>query len=125
MEFEFEVEGKIHKVSVDIKGGTYQVNLGRKTFKVEAQKSSENCFSLFLNSEFGAGSSTPLTPLSLTTYIVEKDKKILLSIGGERFVLKEPKPKEEKKIEVGTSPKEGKKTVIAAIMPGKVVKVEV
>ncbi|MCH7760275.1 biotin/lipoyl-binding protein [candidate division TA06 bacterium] len=134
MEFEFQIKEKIHKISVDFKDGSYQLALEGKTFEVEAEEISDNSLVLFLKGEGGIlpkGSSTYYphsalrTPHSLTVYLIEKDGKIHLSIGGKQFILEEPKSSEEQKFEKEPSSREVKKAVVSATMPGKVVKVEV
>jgi biotin carboxyl carrier protein len=133
MEFEFQIEGKVHKVSVDFEKDSYRVNLGGKTYEVNAQEISNHCFSLIIQGEGGtpnpaspmALSATLQTPHSSTVYHAEKDGRIHLSIGGEKFLLEESESKEEKKSAVKTLDAVEKKTLISATMPGKVVKLEV
>jgi biotin carboxyl carrier protein len=133
MEFEFKIEGKVHKVSVDYEKDSYRVNLGGKTYEVNAQEISNHCFSLIIQGEGGipnpaspmALSATLRAPNSSTVYHAEKDGKIHFSIGGEKFLLVESKTSEERKSAVKTLDAEEQKTLISATMPGKVVKLEV
>src|SRR3990172_2169637 len=97
MEFEFEIEGKIHKISVDFKGGIYQLNLGNEFFEVNAQEISDHCFSLIIQGGKGAPSPTLRTPHSTTVFHAEKDGRIHLSMEGEKFLIKVPTPGENRR----------------------------
>ena len=112
MEFEFNLDNKIHKISIEKKNGKYLVDLGNDKEKINCQVISPNCLSLEIGDQIH------------TIYLAEGENKRFVFIRGSQFILQEKdttssriRRKEE---DLGLS--EGKQ-IIFPPMPGKILKI--
>ena len=110
MEFEFEINGQIRKLSLEKKGEQTFVNLEGDKIEVHVQYISENCLSLLIKDE------------SYTVYHAKSATKKYIHIAGEDYVIQEAKEAKERKSmdahDMGEKP-------ICAPMPGKIIKIMV
>ena len=107
MEFEFDINGQLRKISLEQKAGKTFVNLGQEKVEVHVQTISENCVSLLIKDE------------SYTVFHAQSAGKKYIHIAGEDYVIQEAKEAKEKKAlehDLGEKP-------ICAPMPGKIIKI--
>jgi len=110
MEFKFLVSGEVHKVSIEFKGGRYLISLGDRKVEVDSKLISSNCLSLLMGNQ------------AHVIYFAENKEKKYIAIKGERFCLQETHAVSEGRAPEATDVAENRR-VIAAPMPGRVVKV--
>lgn len=110
MEYELVIDGEIHKVSIEPKDGKYIIVLGNKRIEAFCEIVDENSSLLVINEK------------TYPFYIAFHEKKIHLSVGGEKFVIQEAESKKEKRFEKEGVDIEGKKAICAP-MPGKILKI--
>jgi len=109
MEFEFNLEDKVYKISIEKKGDTYFVDLGNSKREVEFQNISPNCFSLSIDGH------------NQTVYTVEAENKRFIFVQGEQFVIQEKETATVRKKEDEAGLIDGKQLVFAP-MPGRILK---
>lgn len=109
MEFEFEVFGKTHKVSLELRDGRYYARLGERQLLVDSVKLSPNSISLMLDG------------VCKTVYLAKDGNRCCLAIDGEVYSIVEAEARTR------TEGKEARKgqEVIKTPMPGLVVKIPV
>ena len=112
MEFEFNLENKIYKISIEKKNGKYLVDLGNNKDEASCQVISPNCLSLEIDNQIH------------TVYLAEDANKRFIFIQGEQFIIQEKESTssgiKRKEDELGLS--EGKQTIFPP-MPGKILKI--
>jgi biotin carboxyl carrier protein len=110
MEFEFSLEDKLYKISIEKKGDRYFVDLGNTKREVEFQVISTNCFSLTIDGH------------NQTVYIAEAENKRFIFVQGEQFVIQEKEAVRERRREDESHLAEGKQLIFAP-MPGRILKI--
>jgi len=110
MEFEFYLEDKIHKVSVELKDGLYQVALGEENYQVDCCPISSNCFSILIGEK------------AYTVFIADNLEEKCIALKGEQYMLKKTSHEDQPKYasSAGILNSNG---LISTPMPGKIVKV--
>lgn len=112
MEFEFLVDDKIHKISLEKKEKIFVFSDGKETFKAEIHFISPNVISILIGGK------------SYKVYFAEEKEKRYFYVGGNQFIIKEPGEKEES-FEKGEERAAEDKLMVMAPMPGKVIKINV
>ena len=112
MEFEFLIDNKLHKISLEKKDNIFIVSDGDRTFKADIHFISPNSVSILIEGH------------SFQVYFARDKEKQYLSLGGQQFIVQEPLESKEGYEEGEVKPKEDK-LVITAPMPGKVIKINV
>lgn len=107
MELEFETLGKIYKVSIEEKEGSYIVNLGNEKMEVDSCCFSSNILSLSINNRIHR------------VYIASLHNQRFLFIDGREIFLKPPERREER----GVKEEKGVLGLVKSPMPGLVTKV--
>jgi len=112
MEFDFLSDGKLHKVSIEIKGEKQVAVVDGKRFEINPHRVSSQKISLLIEGR------------SYLAHIARDNEKIFVAIGTSRFLLEEPRQESDRAgLKGGTAAKaEG---TIKAPMPGLVIKVNV
>ena len=110
MEFEFNLEDKLYKISIEKKGDTYFVDPGNSKREVEFQNISPNCFSLTIDGH------------NQTVYIAEAENKRFIFVEGEQFVIQEKETAKVRKKEDEAGLIDGKQ-LVRAPMPGRILKI--
>lgn len=112
MEFEFLIDDKIHKVTLEKVKDRFVFTDTEKTQEVEIDFVSSNTISILLGG------------CSFKVYFAQDKDKKYFDVGGTQFIVREP---DEKNQELGVS-EEGAsadKLIVKAPMPGKVIKINV
>ncbi len=112
MDFEFLIDNKLRKISLEKKDNIFIVSDGDRTFKADIHFISPNSVSILIEGH------------SFQVYFARDKEKQYLSLGGQQFIVQEPLESEEGYEEGEVKPKEDK-LVITAPMPGKVIKINV
>ena len=112
MEFEFLVDDKIHKISLEKKEKIFVFSDGKETFKAEIRFISPNLIYILVGEK------------SHKVYFAEEKEKRYFYVGGNQFIIKEPGEKEES-FEKGEERAAEDKLMVMAPMPGKVIKINV
>jgi acetyl/propionyl-CoA carboxylase alpha subunit len=112
MDYEFILDGKLRKVSVECKDGKEFAVVDGKHLDLSSHRVSSNCISLLIGGK------------SYLARVVREGEKTFVAIGASRFVLEEPEQESALAgLKGGASGKaEG---TIKAPMPGLVIKVNV
>jgi biotin carboxyl carrier protein len=112
VDFEFLIDNKLHKISLEKKEGGFVFSEGKKTYEVNIHPISLNVISILVEGR------------SYQVYCARDKEKQYLSLEGEEFVVQEPEASQE-----GLEKREEKsredELIIKAPMPGKVIKVNV
>lgn len=112
MEFEFLVDDKVHKISLDKKEKNFVFSDGKNTFQAEIRVMAPNELSILIGEK------------SHRIYFAEDKGKRYFFVGGSQFIIKEPGGREES-FERGEERAVEDKLMIKAPMPGKVIKINV
>ena len=112
MDYEFLVDGKAHKVSIENKDGKIVATLNDKRRELDAQWISSQAVSLLVDGK------------SYRAYVARHGKKILVAVGSRHFCLEEPEQGSDMASMRENAPDEIQGT-IKAPMPGLVIKVNV
>ncbi|MFH0930810.1 MAG: biotin/lipoyl-containing protein [Candidatus Zixiibacteriota bacterium] len=110
MEFEFLLEDKTYKISIEKKGEKYSVDFGNKKKEFDCQVISPNCLSMEIDGKIQ------------TVYLAETENKRYIFIQGEQFVIQEKETTRAKRKEEESGLSEGKQ-LICAPMPGRILKI--
>jgi len=112
MEYDFLSDGKLYKVSLEVKGEKQVAVVDGKHFEINPHRVSSQAVSLLINGR------------SYLAHIARDNEKIFVAIGTSRFLLEEFKQESDRAgLKGGTAAKaEG---TIKAPMPGLVIKVNV
>jgi biotin carboxyl carrier protein len=114
MEYEFLIEGKTRKISIEKKEKAFLFSDAAGSFEAEIHRVSEDSLSII------TGGSSHLVSL-----ITDKDKKFVF-LEGEHFLLQEPgSAGAESEFQKGEEKTPGGNLRITAPMPGKVIKINV
>jgi biotin carboxyl carrier protein len=112
MEFEFILEDKSYKITLQEKEGKYLVGLGNSKKEVTCELISPNCLSLEIDGNIQ------------TVYLAETENKRFIFVQGNQFILQEKEASSvrvrRKEEELGLA--EGKQ-IIHPPMPGKILKI--
>ncbi len=111
MDYEFVIEGQVHRVCLDDTEGEIVADVDGKRLKVDLRRISPQTFSLMAGGQ------------SYLAHVAQRGRTTLVSVGADCFSLEEP---EESGVSAysSTSPAEAGGT-IKAPMPGLVIKVDV
>jgi len=112
VEFEFLVDDKTHKISLEKKEKIFVFSDGKETFKAEIHFISPNVISILIGGK------------SYKVYFAEEKEKRYFYVGGNQFIIKEPGEKEES-FEKGEERAAEDNLMVMAPMPGKVIKINV
>ncbi len=110
MEFEFLLEDKTYKISIEKKGEKYSVDFGNKKKEFDCQVISPNCLSMEIDGKIQ------------TVYLAETENKRYIFIQGEQFIIQEKETTRAKRKEEESGLAEGKQ-LICAPMPGRILKI--
>ena len=112
MEFEFLIDDKIHKVTLEKKEDRFIFSDGEKTYETDIDFISSNTISILLGGR------------SYKVYFAQDKDKKYFDVGGNQFVIREPDEgrQELEKSEEGAATD---KLMVKAPMPGKVIKINV
>jgi len=110
MEFEFNLEDKIYKVSIEKKERKFLVDSGNKKMEVDYQVISPNCLSLEIDGHIQI------------VYLAEAKNKRFIFVQGEQFIIQEKETTRVRRKEEELGLAEGKQLVCAP-MPGKILKI--
>jgi biotin carboxyl carrier protein len=110
MEFEFEIKGQPHKITLDKKEGKMYIESDDKKIEIDYQEISENCISLLIGKEH------------YTVYHARAQGKCYVSVQGEDYII-EPVKKARGKAAADLG--DHAENIICAPMPGKVLKLMV
>jgi biotin carboxyl carrier protein len=110
VEFEFLVDDRLHKISIEKKENRYIFSLGEESFEADIYPISPHVVSIILG-----GQSYKVY------YAQDKDRKYFY-VSGSEFVIREPGEREEV-LEGGEEGASEDKLMIKAPMPGKVIKI--
>ena len=112
MEYEFQLSGSTHKITIDVEGGVYKVDVGDGSLDVDARPISENCLSLIIHGR------------SHKVFIATNEKRRYLHVDGHHFCLEEVEETPRSGYARGGGIVSGEQSV-SAPMPGTIVKVQV
>ncbi len=112
MEFEFLVDDKIHKISLDKKEKNFVFSDGKKSFEAEIHVISPNEISILVGEK------------SHRVYFAKDKEKRHFFVDGNQFIVREPGAKEES-FDREEGEATGDKLIVKAPMPGKVIKITV
>jgi len=112
VKFEFLIDNKLHKISLEKKNEIFIVRDADKTFEADIHLISPNAVSILIEGR------------SYQVYFATDGEKQYLSLGGQQFIVQEPLESEEEYEEGETTPKEDI-LIVTAPMPGKVIKINV
>ncbi len=110
MEYEFNLEDKLYKISIEKKGEAYFADLGNTKKEVGFQVISPNCFSLTIDGH------------NQIVYLAEAENKRFVFVQGEQFVIQEKDTSKVRKKEDEAGLVDGKQLVFAP-MPGRILKI--
>ena len=112
VEFEFLVDDKPYRISVEKKESKYIFTLGEKSFEADIHVISPHVISIIIGEQ------------SYRVYFAQDKDKRYFYVAGNEYIIREPGEREEdlERREEGTS---GDKLIIKAPMPGKVIKINV
>ncbi|HVP36333.1 MAG TPA: biotin/lipoyl-containing protein [Terriglobales bacterium] len=110
MEFEFNLEDKLYKITIEKKGEVYFVDLGNSKKEVKVQTISPNCLSLSIDGH------------NQTAYLADAENKKFVFVQGEQFIIQEKESAKVRKKEDEAGLIDGKQLVFAP-MPGRILKI--
>ena len=112
MEFEFLIDNKVHRVSLEKKENMFVVSIGENRIEADIRSISPNTLSVLIKGR------------SYKVYFARDKEKRYFSLGGEQLVVQESAESSE-----GLREDEGKSQedefLVKAPMPGKVIKINV
>ena len=112
MDFEFLIDDKLRKISLERKESGFVFSDGEKTYGVDIYSISSHVISILIEGR------------SYQVYLAREKEKRYLSLEGEEFIVQEPEASQEGVQKGEEKSKEGELTVKAP-MPGKVIKINV
>lgn len=112
MEFEFLIEGKAYKVSLEKKGGVFVFSDGKGTFEADINFITNNVISILI-----AGRSHKV-------YFAKDKNKRYFYVGGNQFIVEESRKIDSNFQQVDKKAAQDN-LMIKAPMPGKVIKINV
>ncbi|NOR53886.1 MAG: hypothetical protein GQ536_07350 [Candidatus Aminicenantes bacterium] len=112
MEFEFLIDNKAHRVTLEKKENIFIVSDGENRIEADIRYISPNTLSLLIKGR------------SYKVYFARDKEKRYFSLGGEQFVVQESAEGAEDVREDGGEPQEDE-FLVRAPMPGKVIKINV
>ena len=112
MEFEFLVDDKLHKISLEKKEGKYIFTRGDNSFEADIHVISPHVISVIIGEQ------------SYKVYFAQDKDKKYFYITGNEYIIREPGEREES-LERGEEGASQDKLMIKAPMPGKVIKINV
>lgn len=110
MEYDFLSDGKLHRVSIEVKGDKQFAVVDGKAYEVDAHRVSPQALSLLIGGK------------SYLARVARDGEKVFVAIGTSRFLLEEPKQESDRPGGMGGIPGKAEGTVKAP-MPGLVIKV--
>jgi biotin carboxyl carrier protein len=113
VEFEFFIDNKLHKISLDKKDDIFVVSDGERTFEADIHFISPNIISILIGGR------------SFQVYSARDKERQYLFLEGQQFIVQEPDESEESYEKGGEGKPEEDKLMITAPMPGKVIKINV
>ncbi len=112
MEFEFLIDGKIQKITLEKKEDKFVFSDGEKSYEADIDFISPNVISILLGER------------SYKVYFAQDKDKKYFYVGGNQFVVKVP-DEEKQELERGEEGVATDKLMVMAPMPGKVIKINV
>lgn len=112
MEFEFLVDDKLHKISLDKKEKKFVFSDGEESYEVDIHFISSNVISIIIGKR------------SYRVYFARDKDNRYFCIGGNQFIVREP-GEEEESFRKGEEKAGEDKLMVKAPMPGKVIKINV
>jgi biotin carboxyl carrier protein len=112
VEFEFLVDGKPHKISLEKKEGKYIFTQGSNSFEADIHVISPHVISVIVGER------------SYKVYFTQDKDKKYFYVSGNEYIIREPGEREEN-LERGEEGTSQDKLMIKAPMPGKVIKINV
>lgn len=112
MEYEFLIDDKIHKISLEKKKNRYILRMGNRTFEADIRLISPYMISVLIGEQ------------SYKVYFAQDKDRRYFYVAGKEFIVREPG-------ERGEGPERGEeatsedKLMVKAPMPGKVIKINV
>jgi biotin carboxyl carrier protein len=112
VDFEFLIDNKVHKISLEEKEGKFIFSKGKKTYEVNIHPISPNVISIMVADR------------SYQVYSARDKEKRYLSLEGEEFIVQEVELSQEG-LERREERSQEDELMVKAPMPGKVIKVNV
>jgi len=112
VEFEFLVDDKPHKISLEKKEGKYIFTQGGNFFEADIHVISPHVISVIVGER------------SYKVYFTQDKDKKYFYVAGNEYIIREPGEREEN-LEMGEEGTSQDKLMIKAPMPGKVIKINV
>lgn len=112
MEFEFLVDDKLHRISLDKKENVFVVSDGERTFEVDIKIVSPNAVSILIEGQ------------SHLVYLARENDKKYIFLEGHQLIVQEPQAGGQEFGE-GEEKSRGDELMVKAPMPGKVIKINV
>ena len=112
MDFEFLIDNKLYKISLEKKEGGFVFSKGKKTYEVNIYPISANVISVLVEGR------------SYQVYYARDKEKRYLSLDGQEFVVQEPETSQEG-LEKREERSREDELMVKAPMPGKVIKINV
>ena len=113
MEFEFMLDNKLRKISLEKKEGVYRFREGEESFEADIQTITPNIISIQV------GSATHLI------YLAKDRGKRYVQVGGQEFVLHEPSQDTREGFDAAEGNSQEDMLVVKTPMPGKVIMINV
>lgn len=112
MEFEFLIDNKVHRVTLEKKENIFVVSEGKSRIEADIRYISANAISLLIDGR------------SYQVYFAKDKDKWYGSLGGEQFIVQEPAEGAED-LREGEEKSQEDEFMVKAPMPGKVIKINV
>ncbi|MFQ5721811.1 MAG: acetyl-CoA carboxylase biotin carboxyl carrier protein subunit [Candidatus Aminicenantales bacterium] len=113
MEYEFLVEGQIHRLSLEKKGEKFIFSDGNKTLEADIQLTGSNIISILIEQR------------SYKIYFVKDKDKRYVYVDGRQFLIEKAERAAEDFNQAGSEKAESDNLMVKAPMPGKVIKINV
>ena len=112
MEYEFLIDDRLHKISLDKKENVFVISDGERNFNADIQFISPNALSILIEGR------------SHLVYLARERDKKFLSLQGQQFTVQEPSAEGKGFVEKEERSQQDE-LLVRAPMPGKVIKINV
>jgi len=110
--FEFLIDDKLHKISLEKKESGFVFFDGENTYEVDIHSISPHVISVLIEGR------------SYQVYCAREKEKRYLSLEGKEFIIQEPELS-QKELQKGEEKSKEDELIVKAPMPGKVIKIKV